>query len=254
MKKKAVIFEKGVLLMTCIGEIGKLGITNERCSSNQQITALIPSKELDVEYLYYSMKYLKPLLNTMANNAVVPILNNQNLYKIQIPLPPLATQQRIATILDAADALRKKTQQIIDSYDELAQSIFLDMFGDPVKNPKHWDNKTVDEICLNICGGGTPSKSKPEYFLGTIPWVTPKDMKSLEIKDTIDHITEIAIKDSSTNLIKSGAILMVIRSGILKHTLPVAINLIDVTINQDMKAFFSKFRKSCSIILTVFFH
>ena len=90
---------------------------------------------------------------------------------------------------------------------------------------------------MRFFGGGTPLKSHPEYFTGSIPWVSPKDMKSLVINDSIDHITEEAIAHSTTNLVPTNSVLMVIRSGILKHTLPVAVNSLPVTINQDMKAF-----------------
>jgi type I restriction enzyme S subunit len=92
----------------------------------------------------------------------------------------------------------------------------------------------LDEL-VTIVGGGTPSKARPEYFKGRIPWVSPKDMKSWHIVDSEDHITEEAIESSSTSLLRPGAVLVVIRSGILKHTLPVAINRVSVTLNQDMK-------------------
>ena len=111
------------------------------------------------------------------------------------------------------------------------------MFGDPIENTKSWPTETVEGVCERIFGGGTPSKSCPEYYEGQIPWVTPKDMKTTVIYDSIDHITEDAIKNSTTNAVPVGAVLMVIRSGILKHTLPVALSGAVVTINQDMKAF-----------------
>jgi len=86
-------------------------------------------------------------------------------------------------------------------------------------------------------GGGTPSKAIPAYWeTGSIPWVSPKDMKTERIHDSEDHITEQAVTESTTNLIPSGAVLMVTRSGILRHTLPVAVTTIPVTINQDLKA------------------
>ncbi|MGV8907282.1 MAG: restriction endonuclease subunit S [Acetobacterium sp.] len=104
-------------------------------------------------------------------------------------------------------------------------------------NEKGWENETIDGVCSKIMGGGTPSKGHIEYYVGDIPWVTPKDMKNIVIKDSIDHINENAIINSSAKLIPMHSILMVIRSGILKRTLPVAKNLRDVAINQDMKAF-----------------
>ncbi len=93
----------------------------------------------------------------------------------------------------------------------------------------------LDDL-VSVSGGGTPSKSRPEFFTGQIPWVSPKDMKCWEIFDSQDHITQEAIDNSSTKLIGTGAVLVVIRSGILKHSLPVAINRVPVTLNQDMKA------------------
>ena len=111
------------------------------------------------------------------------------------------------------------------------------MFGDPITNAKLWPTDTVERVCERIYGGGTPSKSRPEFYDGQIPWVTPKDMKTTTIVDSVDHITEDAIKCSATNIVPKGAVLMVIRSGILKHTLPVALSGNIVTINQDMKAF-----------------
>ncbi|MEO7863343.1 MAG: restriction endonuclease subunit S [Nitrospirales bacterium] len=86
-------------------------------------------------------------------------------------------------------------------------------------------------------GGGTPSKAKPQYWQGgTIPWISPKDMKTERISDSEDHITKEAVSHSATSLINAGSVLIVTRSGILRHTLPVAVNSVPVTINQDLKA------------------
>lgn len=86
-------------------------------------------------------------------------------------------------------------------------------------------------------GGGTPSKSNPAFWAnGTIPWVSPKDMKVDIIGKTEDFITSDAVVNSSTKRVSENSILMVVRSGILKHAFPVALNDRDVTINQDMRA------------------
>lgn len=86
-------------------------------------------------------------------------------------------------------------------------------------------------------GGGTPSKSRAEFWTdGDIPWVSPKDMKTPIITSALDHITEAAVKRSSTSLVPPGSVLVVVRSGILKHTLPVAITAREVALNQDLKA------------------
>ncbi|MEX2673423.1 MAG: restriction endonuclease subunit S [Phycisphaeraceae bacterium] len=85
-------------------------------------------------------------------------------------------------------------------------------------------------------GGSTPSKSRAEFWTnGTIPWISPKDMKALRLRDSEDHITEAAV-DGRPRLVPTGSVLFVIRSGILSRTFPVAINEVDTAINQDLKA------------------
>jgi type I restriction enzyme S subunit len=86
-------------------------------------------------------------------------------------------------------------------------------------------------------GRGTPSKANPHFWTGgKIPWVSPKDMKRDLITDAQDHITEDAIAQSATNLVEAGSVLIVVLSGILQHTLPVAVAQREVALNQDLKA------------------
>ena len=105
--------------------------------------------------------------------------------------------------------------------------------------PEGWVVRKLKYL-FDIYGGGTPSKDKLEYWNGDIPWVSPKDMKSSVISDTEDHVNEVAILDSATQLINTVAVLIVVRSGILKHSIPVAVNACPVTLNQDMKALVPK--------------
>lgn len=85
-------------------------------------------------------------------------------------------------------------------------------------------------------GGGTPSKSRPDFWKGDLPWVSPKDMKVLHISDAQDHISKAAVEGSSVQLIPAGSLLMVVRGMILARAFPVALATREVTINQDMKA------------------
>jgi type I restriction enzyme S subunit len=102
--------------------------------------------------------------------------------------------------------------------------------------PKGWAEVTIEELG-GWRGGGTPSKARDNFWKnGTIPWVSPKDMKRDLIDDAEDHITEAAVRGSATNLIPPRSVLVVTRSGILRHSLPIAINTREVAINQDLKA------------------
>jgi type I restriction enzyme S subunit len=90
-------------------------------------------------------------------------------------------------------------------------------------------------------GGNTPSKANTAYWTdGTIPWVSPKDMKIDEITSSEDRVSEAALKEGRVSLVPEGSVLVVTRSGILSHTLPVAVTKAPVTINQDLKALIPK--------------
>ncbi len=101
--------------------------------------------------------------------------------------------------------------------------------------PSHWEVKRLKHV-VGFAGGGTPSKDNIDYWGGDIPWVSPKDMKVPVIVDTEDRITTQGLRESSTNMVPAGAVLLVVRSGILVHTIPVAVAGRDVTLNQDLKA------------------
>jgi type I restriction enzyme, S subunit len=101
--------------------------------------------------------------------------------------------------------------------------------------PAGWQTSCLKELASAI-GGGTPPKSEPKYWIdGTFPWVSPKDMKTRVVTDSEDHVTEAALDRLS--VVPSDSILVVVRSGILSRTLPVAQAAIPVTVNQDMRAF-----------------
>ncbi|MEN9470611.1 MAG: hypothetical protein RL630_2344 [Verrucomicrobiota bacterium] len=100
---------------------------------------------------------------------------------------------------------------------------------------KGWKTSPLGEV-VSIVGGGTPTRSNPDFYGGSIPWVTPKDMKSWEITGAQIALTQAGVDNSSTRVVPQNSILIVVRSGVLKHTVPVGLNRVPVAINQDMKA------------------
>ena len=101
--------------------------------------------------------------------------------------------------------------------------------------PRDWRSVRIDELC-RVTHGGTPSKDNPSFWVGNIPWVSPKDMRSTVIEGAQDHISEEAVENSATNLASPGTILVVARSGILARAAPVAVTSVRVAFNQDIKA------------------
>ena len=155
--------------------------------------------------------------------------------EIEVPLPPLEEQQRIAAILDKADILRQRRRAALEKLDSLTKSLFLDMFGHPATNPKGLEEVTLGEVAQFV-GGGTPSRGVEAFFSGSICWATSKDMKGEFLRDTQEHITEEAVRRSATKLVPAGAVLVVVKSKVLLHRLPVLINCVPTCFGQDLKA------------------
>ena len=123
------------------------------CSTD--IIPILPKEGMSRDYLFYFLRTPDTvnLATSRCSGSNLPRLGPKQLASFQIPLPPLAEQKRIAGILDAADALRAKRREALAQLDTLLQSTFLDMFGDPVTNPKGWEVVSVgDEISFLTSG------------------------------------------------------------------------------------------------------
>lgn len=101
--------------------------------------------------------------------------------------------------------------------------------------PEHWELRKLKHMA-RFSGGGTPTRDNPEFWNGVIPWISPKDMKSEFITGAEECITAAGLAGSSSSMVPADRVLIVVRSGILKHTIPIAINQVPVALNQDMKA------------------
>ncbi|WP_139854249.1 restriction endonuclease subunit S [Aequorivita sinensis] len=131
--------ENSTILITCRGATcGTINISEPFSYVNGNAMALDNlSDEVDMFFLKNYLEFRG--LDDVISGSAQPQITRQNLQKLKIPLPPLETQKKIAAILDEADKLRQLDKQLIEKYDALTQSLFLDMFGDPVTNPKGWD-------------------------------------------------------------------------------------------------------------------
>ena len=133
---------------------------------------LRPGPDVDPHYFghYFKTPSYRRVVSQLASGANINNLRNEHLDNLVIPLPPLAEQERIAGILDAADALRAKRREALAQLDTLLQSTFLDMFGDPVTNPMRWDTIALREVG-GVVTGNTPSRKRPEFYGKDIEWI-----------------------------------------------------------------------------------
>ncbi|SIR36597.1 type I restriction enzyme, S subunit [Shewanella morhuae] len=146
---KAKTVPKGTIVFAKIGEAisqNFRAISSKEMLIDNNAMGLVPNLEIiDLDYLYHFMCKLD--LYKYAGITTVPALRKSTLEEIDIPLPPLAEQKRIAAILDKADAIRRKRQQAIQLADDFLRAVFLEMFGDPVTNPKGWEVRSFSDVC-----------------------------------------------------------------------------------------------------------
>lgn len=165
---------KNAVMVCCIGSLGKMAIAGTPVATNQQINSVIFDEDrVDAKYGFYALRLLKPKMEAMAPSTTVAIINKGNFEAMQIPLPPLSEQKRIAAILDKADAIGRKRQQAIRLADDFLRAVFLDMFGDPVTNPKGWETKALKDISRIQIGPFGTQLHKEDYIEGGIPLVNP---------------------------------------------------------------------------------
>jgi type I restriction enzyme S subunit len=194
--------EMPTLMITCRGATcGNVHISEPFSYINGNAMALDDmEKGIDIKFLYYY--FLKRGFKDVISGSAQPQITRQGLEQVHIPLPPLSTQRRIAEILDKADALRQKDQALLQKYDELAQAVFVDMFGDPVKNEKGWEVRRLGDLLLPgekiTYGVVQPGDDYPNG----VPIIRVGDFKSLKIeKAKLKKINpEIEKKHSKTRL------------------------------------------------------
>jgi len=172
-------------------------------------------------------------------------INQAKLKALEIPLPPLPEQKKIAHILSTVQRAIDEQERIIQTTTELKKALMHKLFTEGLRNepqkqteigpvPKSWDVVKLSSVCT-FQSGGTPSKQNPGFWEGTIPWVSPKDMKRPRLTDVTDHISQEAL-ESGSKLAPAGSVFVVVRGMILAKTVPVALAEVPMAINQDMKA------------------
>jgi len=175
----AKIFPANTVLLAMYGAtIGACSILPFPAATNQACGALLPSDKYYPLFLFYYLKSIKPQLIRRGVGGAQPNISARIIKDTNFPLLPLEEQKKIAAILDAADELRQKDKALIAKYDELTQSLFLDMFGDPVTNPKKWKSVKLESVCGKITDG---THKTPIYKDSGVIFLSAKNIKKYEL-------------------------------------------------------------------------
>ncbi|HPS89327.1 MAG TPA: restriction endonuclease subunit S [Methanosarcina vacuolata] len=208
ISKKQKVCRYDVVITASSGSLDIVGkaapmLTDFDCGFGAFCKVLRPNSKVHPGYFahFFKTKDYRQRISALAAGANINNLRNEHLDEMQIPLPPLDEQKRIADILDRAEALRAKRRAALAQLDELTQSIFVEMFGDPTRNPKNWDEKSLGNLCSYIidCPHSTP---KYEECITPYPCIRTTELKNGYIDwSEMKYISEEGYKERTKRLI-----------------------------------------------------
>lgn len=238
-----IAYPNELLLITRMSP-GKTIITNIETAINQDLKIVRPKLSVLPKYLWVYFENIKNIIEHDSTGTTVKGIQVDKLKEYAFPLPPLDEQKRIINKIEILLAKIDEAQQLIEeakkTFEFRRAAIIKNLIDSSVsKVPlEKIDYKELKEV-YKIFGGGTPSKTKKEYWNGDVNWFSAKDIKAVYLENSMDKITKLGVENSSAKMADKGSIVVVTRSGILQHSLPVAKLLVDATVNQDLKVFSS---------------
>jgi type I restriction enzyme S subunit len=242
----AKIAQAGDTLISVRAPVGEMNFADRKLAIGRGVAA-VRFTGVDGRFGWHQVARARATFSRISQGSTFTAINSGDLAELELLAPPPDEQRRIAEVLDSIDAAIEKTEAVIAATERLRSALLGELLTRGVPG-WHTEWKQVPGIgtipaCWGVmrlgdCGkwlsGGTPSKSRADFWVGSLPWVSPKDMKVRIISDAEDHISAEAA--SRLRIIQAGALLVVVRGMILAHSFPVGMTSRDVTFNQDMRA------------------
>ena len=234
------------ICVSCIGsDLGKVVKTDRELVTNQQINTIVPHSNIDSDFVYYLMCIVGKELNYISKTSTaVPIINKSTFSDWDIVIPrETEDQRRIASILSSLDRKIELNNKINADLEEMAQAIFKNWFVDfePFKDgkfvdselgiiPEGWKVGTLGDFCKCLLGG-TPSRSKEEYWNGDVNWINSGEINKFRILEASEKITELGLSKSATKLLPKKTTVLAITGATLGQ---VSLLEIDTCANQSV--------------------
>ena len=207
----AKLFSKGTILYSIFATLGEATILNIDATTNQAIAGIkIKDKSsIDIDYLFAYLKSLKEEVNRIGRGVAQNNINLSILKAFTFPLPPLETQKQIAKQLNKCTTLLANHKRMLEKYDTLIKSRFIEMFGDPVQNPMGWEVKKLGKMCSAIMNGTTPKGGEQVYVENGITFLRSQNVWRNKIDlDDVAYIDEATHKSMKKSSLKKYDILM----------------------------------------------
>jgi type I restriction enzyme S subunit len=207
------------IVMSIRASIGDKVWVDEGYCLGRGVAAIRASSKIDKNYLWHTLTHIESTLRSKGRGATFLQVNKDDIKDLSIPLPPIAEQQRIAALLDTADRILKQRESSIAKLDQLTQSVFVEMFGDPVRNTKNFSMKNIGELPIHIADGNYSSKypSSSEFVESGIPFIRANNLKNLTlVNDDVRYITERKHSELAKGHLKFRDVVIVTRGEIGK--------------------------------------
>jgi type I restriction enzyme S subunit len=242
----ATLLPPGTVMMTSRATIGEVAINAVPMTTNQGFINVVCKPEIvSNEFLAYWIAWNKQRFIDRAHGVTFKEVTKSNFKSMSILLPPLQQQSAIAQLLKSAQAARelRRRELSLEGEHRVALRAFLlahGTVGEQTRStsigeiPQSWGIKALNEVA-DLYSGGTPSKSRADWWNGSIPWASTKDLKKPRLLDVTDHVTEEAVREGS-RLAPAMSLFIGVRGMILAKEIPICLAEVAMAFNQDVKA------------------
>lgn len=231
----ARLMPRGSVVFSSRTPIGYVAIAKNELCTNQGFKSFVANKFVSSDYLYYYLKSIKDLADSLGTGTTFKEISATTCKKIPFILPPKAEQDHIATLLDnhlsQVATISQKLNDILLIIKQFRQSVLAQAVSGKLLADldfENWQKVTLGQIA-DWSSGGTPSRKNPEYYNGDIAWIKTGDLGEKYINQTSEHITQEAIKNSSAKLFPKGSVALAMYGATIGKT---SILGIDATTNQ----------------------
>lgn len=229
-RENCMIVSRFAMSPECVRFVRGRFFLNDSGLSVQSNNGLL-TQEFVEKYLWA----IQPQIYNLGRGAAQKNLNTKSFSEMPIPIPAVEVQRQIVSELDKINEMLEVKRGQLKDLDMLSQSLFYEMFGEPIENPQGWDMKQIQEFAKTTAGG-TPSKSHPEYYNGgKIPWLRSGEVCKMNISNTELCITDLGMQNSSAKLVPVNSVVVAMYGATAAQ---VGVIRSEMTLNQAISAIF----------------
>ena len=229
------IAEPNDILMSVRAPVGSTNLNRVRSCIGRGLAYIRCSSKTDLYYLFYFLRFYESEIINFSRGSTFDSISRDDLDRIRVPLPPIAEQKRIAAICAKADRMRRTRRYALELSDTYLRSVFLEMFGDPVENPKGWEKVRISELG-KVETGNTPPREDLENYGNYIEWIKSDNIidGNLYIDKSKEMLSEKGVISGRT--VECGSILIVCIAGSANTIGNVGLANRKVAFNQQINA------------------